>query len=1167
MKSGLASLLLQCLAALRRTIGLLLLVPALSTFAAATQPIATNDVRIVELSGRVETLFAGQETWVQATHSSVLRPGDQLRTGADSRATLQFSDHSVFRIDQSSLLEIRPSEKPNGWKELFLRFGAIFFLDRERPSPVRISTPTTTSAIRGTEFLLAVNAVDGSTELSMLDGVVDLTANGETLEVITGQRAVALPGQGTQVSPLLLTHRLVQWCLYYPAVLDPEDLSLDPEAHSALAPAIAAYRSGDLPNALANLPRAPDRFGDAATLFAAALKTSVGQISEVERAANLPASPPPVVRALRWLIAVTRQEELPRDASPTTTSEWLGWSYVLQARLDLPGAAQAARQATQLSPNLGHAWIRYAELEWSLGHWRETRSALARGRELSPRSPRIGVLEGYLHWASADIPRARAAFDEARSLDGSVGDAWLGLGLCAAYEGANDEARRLFQIAATLEPQRAVTRSYLGRAFDAARDRVLAEHEFELALRLDSSDPTGWLYRGIHHQQTHALNRSVLDLEESVARNDNRALFRSRLLLDTDRAMRQADLSLSYAETGLSEVAARAASRALEQDYANASAHLMRARALQNLEDPARFDLRWEAPRQNHLLLANLLAPPGAANLSQQLSQQDFYHAGGGLFHGSSLTTYRSSGDWEENATFFGSERRFAYALDGQWQSIHGDRPNAQRELAQASLQLRQNLTDADGLYFQAGILRREGGDPSRLYDPESAIRGYRYHEWQEPALALGYARAWNPGSHTLALVSHVDEHLEVFNPEPEILFLRQHNGQPTSLLVDPFFDSHLDSRFPLTSVELQHILQTDDHVVVAGGGYQAGHLDSRETLTRELSPAAVVTESSPEFSEARGYAYYTFRAWRPLGLTAGVTVQDIVYPRNADWSPVSDESDQRTAVSPKAGVTYTPWSGAVFRGGFAQGIGSQDFASSLRLEPSEIGGFPQTFHGLVPSSAVGVLTGQREQMLSLGYDQRIGQRTFFGVAAEELRSWGEQTLGIMTHAGPAPIPDQTEQRTQRIEFREQALALYASHLIGERWAVGLRYRLAEDHLDRSFPTLPKDLPGTTEFVGARDAVLHDLEGFALFNHECGFYAQWSSRWRGQHSTGGLDTPPDENFWQHDLAVGYRFPYRRADLRIDLLNLFDQDYRLNPLSPYLETPRRRTLQLTLRIHF
>ncbi len=338
-----------------------------------------------------------------------------------------------------------------------------------------------------------------------------------------------------------------------------------------------------------------------------------------------------------------------------------------------------------------------------------------------------------------------------------MGDAWIGTGLCAATEGRTEVARENFQIAAVLEPQRAVLRSHLGQALAAAGSDALADHEFALALALDPNDPTAWLYRALHEQQTHRLNASVRDLEESLARNDRRAVYRSSLLLDEDRALRSADLAIAYDVLGLEEVAARSASRAIDDDYARFEAHLFRARTLQSREDPSRFDLRLEPARQNQLLLANLLAPPGGANLSQQLSEQDHLRAlANPRFGGSSLTEYRSSGDWEQLASVYGTLGRFGYALDAQYASIHGERPNAARELSQVSIQAKQAVAEAGSLYVQAGYLRREGGDPAPRYDPETAIPGFRYHEWETPSAYVGYTHTWNPGIHTLALVSHL---------------------------------------------------------------------------------------------------------------------------------------------------------------------------------------------------------------------------------------------------------------------------------------------------------------------------------------------------------------------------------------------------------------------------
>jgi tetratricopeptide (TPR) repeat protein len=67
----------------------------------------------------------------------------------------------------------------------------------------------------------------------------------------------------------------------------------------------------------------------------------------------------------------------------------------------------------------------------------------------------------------------------------------------------------------------------IGLAGDDAR----ANNEFELARLLDPKDPTAWLYSALLLEQQNRLNQAVRDLEQSKALNENRRLYRSRLLL------------------------------------------------------------------------------------------------------------------------------------------------------------------------------------------------------------------------------------------------------------------------------------------------------------------------------------------------------------------------------------------------------------------------------------------------------------------------------------------------------------------------------------------------------------------------------------------------------------------------------------------------------------
>ena len=58
-----------------------------------------------------------------------------------------------------------------------------------------------------------------------------------------------------------------------------------------------------------------------------------------------------------------------------------------------------------------------------------------------------------------------------------------------------------------------------------------------------------------------------------------------------------------------------------------------------------------------------------------------------------------------------------------------------------------------------------------------------------------------------------------------------------------------------------------------------------------------------------------------------------------------------------------------------------------------------------------------------------------------------------------------------------------------------------------------------------------------------------------------------DDFWHFNTFVGYRFLENRAEVSVGLLNLGDQDYRLDPINPYRDIPRRRTALLRTRITF
>src|SRR5207245_2635181 len=214
----------------------------------------------------------------------------------------------------------------------------------------------------------------------------------------------------------------------------------------------------------------------------------------------------------------------------------------------------------------------------------------------APRNAQALALKGFLLAAQNKTREAINWFNEAIAVDSALGNAWLGRGLCRIRQGDAIGGREDLLVAAALEPQRALLRGYLGKAYAEEGDHPRARKELELAEGLDKNDPTAWLYSALLNQQYNRINEAIRDLEHSEDLNDNRSVYRSSLLLDQDRAVRSANLAAIYRDAGMFDVSVREASRAVIYAYANYSAHLFLANRYDQLRDPNGGNLRYETP-------------------------------------------------------------------------------------------------------------------------------------------------------------------------------------------------------------------------------------------------------------------------------------------------------------------------------------------------------------------------------------------------------------------------------------------------------------------------------------------------------------------------------------------------------------------------------------------
>jgi tetratricopeptide (TPR) repeat protein len=428
---------------------------------------ATNAVRVLSIEGeatQVEISRAGATAWDPAYADQILQPGDRGRTGPRAKVLLRMSDLSVLRVRERSQFEIKPPPEPAQPAGLALLRGMIYLFHRDKPGTTRIQSRTALAATRGTEFLVEVDEATDRMTLTLIDGEAELSNSDGSLQLKTGEQGVAEPGQPPRKTAVIYTINLLQWCLYYPGVLDLEELELNAEAREALSASLAAYGEGDLPRALAAYPAQRAATSPDEKVYLAALLLSVGQVDEAQALLDATRLTPRTSRlasALRLAIAATKLDpsRLAPHASPLISStEALAASYHSQALRNLPAALEFARQATGLSPNFGFAWARVAELEFGFGRIAAAHTALDKALVLSPHNAQAIALKGFLLSAENKIPAAIRVFDEAIAADSALGNAWLGRGLCRFRQGRVAEGREDLQIAAALEPQRRAPR-------------------------------------------------------------------------------------------------------------------------------------------------------------------------------------------------------------------------------------------------------------------------------------------------------------------------------------------------------------------------------------------------------------------------------------------------------------------------------------------------------------------------------------------------------------------------------------------------------------------------------------------------------------------------------------------------------------------------------------
>jgi tetratricopeptide (TPR) repeat protein len=568
--------------------------PSVSVAATCEEAVA----RVVSVQGAVLSQGVGETQWRQVSLNDTFCPGDKLAAQARSRADVLLINESVLRVNENTSITLEDVKK-DGTSVVDLLKGATHFFSR-RPRSLDVRTPFAIAGVRGTEFLLKVE--EKSTFMSVFEGEILASNAAGSVALTSGQSAVAEEGKAPVLRVVARPRDAVQWALYYPPVIyvapgqapPKEDLN-DPRylAHRAsreLAVGRVAEANADIERSLALKPNYSDAYS---------LQSIIAVVqNDKDKALDL------ARRAV--------------EADPNSAAARVAMSYAQQARFDLEGARASLEEAVKVEPNNALAWARLAEIQSSFGELDKSLQSARKAVELDPGVARTQTVLGFAYLMQVNTKEARAAFERAIELDQADYLPRLGMGLAKIRDGDLREGGQEIEIAASLDPNNSLVRSYLGKVYYEEKRGNLDEREYGIAKELDPMDPTPWFYDAIAKQTTNRPVEALHDLQKAIELNDNRAVYRSKLLLDSDQAARSASLARIYSDLGFQQLALVEGWKSVNTDPSNYSAHRF-------LADSYASRPRHEIARVSELLQSQLLQPSNITPIQPRLGESNLF--------------------------------------------------------------------------------------------------------------------------------------------------------------------------------------------------------------------------------------------------------------------------------------------------------------------------------------------------------------------------------------------------------------------------------------------------------------------------------------------------------------------------------------------------------------
>jgi tetratricopeptide (TPR) repeat protein len=720
---------------------------------------------------------------------------------------------------------------------------------------------------------------------------------------------------------------------------------------------------------------------------------------------------------------------------------------------------------------------------------------------------------GFAYLTQVKTTESKAAFEKAIALDQADSLPRLGLGLAKIRDGDLEAGGREIEFAASLDPNNSLIRSYLGKVYYEEKRGQIDGEEYAIAKELDPKDPTPYFYDAIAKQTTNRPVEALHDMQKAIELNDNRAVYRSKLLIDSDLAARSASLARIYNDLGFQQLALVEGWKSVNTDPTNYSAHRF-------LADSYSFRPRHEIARVSELLQSQLLQPNNITPIQPRLAESNLFllNALGpaGLsfnefnplfnrnriaFQGSGIVG--SNDTWGGEGVVSGIYKKLSLSAGYNHFETDGWRKNSDQDDDIANVFAQLEVTHKTSIQAEYRYRDVEYGDLRLKFFDESIFPTQRFTS-ESDTIRLSARHAFSPQSIILASFTHQDSDFrEKHEPYP----------QPGVLLVD-FDQPDQDS----DGSELQYLFRSQYVNLTIGGGYFDVD-DKLEQLVRFGPPFIPGPPLTPPTIDVPGttdldlehtniYVYSNINIIKNMTLNLGVS-----------WDRADSEylDDLKVQLNPKFGIVWTPFANTTVRASAFKTL-NRTLITQQTLEPTQVAGFNQFFDDYDLTEA---------WRYGGAIDQKFSSNIYGGLEYSKR----ELKVPFLDFTVDPQTPATRESDWD--EYLGRAYLFYTPY----KW-VSLRAEYIYEHLERQemFPE------------GVTEADTHRVPlGINLF-HPSGLSASLTCTYFDQDGkfggfyTGDLIRDGSNDFWTVDVAINYRLPKRYGFITVGATNLFDREF-------------------------